>query len=265
MSTTIEIENTEPFHGTSTITPGIGSRTAVLIYSIAAYVVGMTGLMWLILAMGRLMPYGFGPVHAQSTVTALLIDLGFIFLFGLQHSVMARRSFKEKLLKVLPQAAERATFVLASGLVMGLLVWCWQPLPGMVWSVETPSVRRILTGLYLAGWSYLVVSTFVTNHFELFGLRQAYLHFCGIPHTPVRFINKWMYSYSRHPMMLGVLVGMWAIADMSTTHFVLSLFMSGYIVIGVLFEERELVHQFGDIYREYRRKIGTFFTFTKLN
>jgi len=260
MSTTFEIENTTPCHGMSGITPGILSRAAVLIYSITAYVVGMTGLMWLILALGGLLPYGFGPIHTQSTVTALSINLGLIFLFGLQHSVMARRSFKEKLFKVLPRAAERATFVLASGMVMGLLVWCWQSLPGMVWSVETVSVRWILTGLSLAGWSYLVASTFVTNHFELFGLRQAYLHYRGIPHTPVRFINKWMYSYSRHPMMLGVLVGMWAVADMSITHFLLSLFMSGYIVIGVLFEERELIHEFGDTYREYRREIGAFFT-----
>ena len=263
MSTLVEVGNTVPARNRSAITPGIGSRTAVFCYCIASYAVGVTGLTWLILAMGGLVPYGFGPVDTGSAVTAVFVDLGLIFLFGLQHTVMARRAFKEKITRVIPEAAERATFVLASGIVMCLAVWCWQPVPGMVWSVETVAAKAILWILYLGGWAYLLLSTFVTNHFELFGLRQGYLYFRAIPHTPVRFIRKWMYSYSRHPMMLGVLVGLWAIPEMSATHFVLSLLMSAYIVVGVLFEERELINQFGDTYREYKRSIGTFFTLSK--
>ena len=263
MSTLIEVEIPVNHRDTSEITTGIGSRTAVLIYSIAAYAVGMGGLMWLILAMGGLLPYGFGPVNTGSPVTAIMVNLGLICLFGLQHTIMARRSFKEKITQVIPAAAERSTFVLVSGIIMCLAVWCWQPVPGTVWSVEMVSAKIVLWGLYLAGWAYLVVSTFVTNHFELFGLRQGYLYFHGIPHTPVKFINKWMYSYSRHPMMLGVLVGLWAIPEMSATHFILSLLMSAYIVVGVLFEERELINQFGDTYRQYKRNIGTFFTLSK--
>ena len=263
MSTLAEIENIVSDRDADMVKYGIGIRTVVLIYSIASYVVGMTGLMWLILAVGGLLPYGFSPVHAGSSVAAILIDLGLIFLFGLQHTIMARRKFKQKLARLIPAAAERATFVLASGVVMAILVWAWQPVPGMVWSVETNAARVILWGLYLAGWTYLVASTFVTNHFELFGLRQALLFFRGIPYEPVRFTKKWMYAYSRHPMMLGVLVGLWAVPDMSITHCILALFMSGYIVIGMLFEERGLIDQFGDTYREYKRNIGAFFTVSK--
>ena len=266
MSTVIEAEKTVadrvlPIE--NAITPGVSSRSAVLIYSVVSYAVGITGLVWLILAMGGLLPYGFGPVHTASPETALLVNLGLIFLFGLQHTIMARRTFKKKITQLIPEAAERSTFVLASGIVMCFAVWCWQPIPGIVWSVESVAVKAILWVLYLAGWTYLLLSTFVTNHFELFGLRQAYLYFRGIPHTPVKFINKWMYSYSRHPMMLGIMVGLWAIPVMSATHFILSLLLSVYIVVGVLFEERGLINEFGDTYREYKRNIGTFFTLSK--
>ena len=263
MSTLIEADNCLTNGDAVAVTSGIGTRTAVLIYSIVSYVVGMTGLMWLILAVGGLLPYGFSPVHTDSPVMAVLMNLGLVFLFGLQHTIMARRKFKQKLSRLIPVAAERATFVFASGVVMGIAVWCWQTVPGTVWSIETTAARVVLWGLYLAGWSYLVLSTIITNHFELFGLRQALLFFRGIPYEPVRFTKKWMYAYSRHPMMLGVLVGLWAVPDMSITHFILALFLSGYIVIGMLFEERSLIDQFGDTYREYKRNIGTFFTVSK--
>lgn len=263
MSAIVEVEHAGHERDVNALSTGIGSRTAVLIYSIASYALGMTGLMWLILAMGGLVPYGFGPVHTGSTASALMVNLGLICLFGLQHSVMARRTFKKNLIQVIPEAAERSTFVLASGIVMSLAVWCWQPIPGTVWSVETVAAKVVLWGVYLAGWTYLLASTFVTNHFELFGLRQAYLYFRDIPHTPVRFIKKWMYSYSRHPMMLGVLVGLWAVPVMSVTHLILSLLMSAYIVVGVFLEERELIKQFGDTYREYKRSIGAFITVSK--
>ena len=260
MSTLIEVENTESLGDAAVVTPGIGTRTAVLIYSIAAYAVGMAGLMWLILAMGGLVPFGFGPVATDTVAGAILVNLGLVFVFGLQHSIMARRAFKEKILQLFPAPIERATFVLASGVILSAAVWCWQTVPGIVWSVESNIAKMILWSFYLAGWGYLVASMFVTNIFELLGLRQAYLFFRGIPHTPVKFVKKWMYSYSRHPMMLGILVGMWSIPEMSVSHMLFSLTLSIYIVIGVLFEERDLVKQYGNTYREYRRDIGTFIT-----
>lgn len=240
---------------------GMGLRTAVMIYSLLSYAVGMAGLFWLILAMGGLLPYGFSPITADSTFAGILLNTILIALFGLQHSVMARRSFKQKLMAYIPEPAERATFVLASGLVMSIIVWCWQPLPGVVWSVENAVLKGILWLLYATGWCYLVISTFVTNHFELFGLRQAYLYFRGIPYTPVSFVRKWMYTYSRHPMMLGIMIGMWSIPEMSVSHFVLSALLSAYIFIGVYFEEKDLIRNFGNTYHEYRKEIGSFLTF----
>lgn len=257
MSTVINVQNNQDLQVNST---GIGLRTAVMVYSLLSYAVGMAGLFWLILAMGGLLPYGFGPLHTESTVTAVLLNGGLVALFGLQHTVMARRSFKQKILAYLPGPVERSSFVLASGLVMGLAVWCWQPLPGIVWSVENVYVKVILWTLYAAGWGYLVLSTLVTNHFELFGLRQAYLYFRGIPYTPVNFVRKWMYTYSRHPMMLGILIGMWSIPEMSVSHFTLSSLLSLYIIVGVYFEEKDLIRNFGDTYKEYKKEIGVFLT-----
>ena len=239
---------------------GIGLRTAVMLYAILSYAVGMAGLFWLILAMGGLLPYGFGPLHTDNTVAAVLLNAGLIALFALQHTVMARKPFKLKLLAYIPEPVERSTFVLASGLVMSLAVWCWQPLPGIVWSVDNVNAKVILWVLFAAGWGYLVLSTLVTNHFELFGLRQAYLYFRGIPYTPVSFVRKWMYTYSRHPMMLGILVGMWFIPEMSVSHFILSTLLSLYIIIGVYFEEKDLIRNFGDIYKDYKKEIGVFLT-----
>lgn len=257
MSTYTDVQSNRDLSGESA---GTGLRIAVMVYSLLAYAVGMAGLFWLILAMGGLLPYGFGPLHTDNTVIAILLNTGLIILFGLQHSVMARRSFKQKLLAYIPGPVERSTFVLASGLVMGLAVWCWQPLPGIVWSVENVYLKIFLWTLFAAGWGYLVLSTFVTNHFELFGLRQAYLYFRGIPYTPVSFVRKWMYTYSRHPMMLGILVGMWSIPEMSVSHFVLSSLLSLYIIIGVYFEEIDLIRNFGDTYKDYKQEIGVFLT-----
>ena len=257
MSTLIDVNNNQHLRQQP---EGIGLKTAVLVYSLVSYAVGMAGLFWLILAMGGLLPYGFGPLHTDNTVVAVLLNICLIVLFALQHTVMARRPFKQKLLAYIPEPVERSTFVLASGLVMSLAVWCWQPLPGIVWSVENVDLKVMLYTLFAAGWAYLVLATLVTNHFELFGLRQAFLYFRGIPYTPVSFVRKWMYTYSRHPMMLGILVGMWCIPEMSASHFILSSLLSLYIVIGVYFEERDLIRNFGDTYKEYRKEIGVFLT-----
>ena len=239
---------------------GSAVRTAVLGYSLLTYVVGMSGLCWLILAMGGLLPYGFGPIQTGSVLSGILVNAGLIGLFGIQHTVMARKPFKRWLVTYLPEEVERPTFVLVSGLIMALIVWCWQPLPGTVWSVEDSVLKIFLYTLFAAGWGYFVLATFVTNHFELFGLRRAYYYFKDVPYVPVQFVNKYMYRYSRHPMMLGILVGMWATPEMSVTHFILALFLSNYIFIGMNFEEKDLLADFGETYREYRDNIGKFFT-----
>ena len=233
-------------------------RTAVLAYGVFAYIIGVSGLLWFILAMGGLAPMGFGPVHASSVAGAVAINLGLILLFGLQHSVMARAGFKQWLTRVIPQAAERATYLLMSGLVTVMAIALWQPLPGTVWAVENPVAQVGLWTAYALGWGYLFMATFVTNHFELMGLRQVYLYFTNKSYTSLPFTRKYMYRYSRHPMMLGFLIGMWAVPVMTVTHFAMALLFTAYIAVGVALEERDLLKRFGDTYRRYKKDIATF-------
>ena len=254
MSHVIEATATIPAH---TAAPGLSKRLAVLGYGVLAYGVGVAGLLWIILAMGGLAPAGFSPLQAGSITAALLIDLSLIVLFGLQHSVMARAGFKQRLAQILPEAAERSTYVLMSGIAMAVAIYFWQPLPGTMWQVENSIAQVVLWSAYALGWSYLFSATFVTNHFELMGLRQVYLYFNQRPYTKLPFTRKYMYRYSRHPMMLGVLVGMWALPEMSVSHFIMSALLTGYIAIGVALEERDLLRQFGHTYRDYKKQIAT--------
>lgn len=239
-------------------TAGLVKRTLVMAYGLLGYAVGVSGLAWLLLAAAGLAPVGLGLLKAESTLSAAMIDLGLILFFGVQHSVMAREGFKKRLTRLIPQAAERATYMLASGFVAMTALYYWQPLPGMVWSVETDLLRIGIWGLFALGWGYLFVATFVTNHFELMGLRQVYLYFTNKPYTSLPFTRKFMYRYSRHPMMLGFLVGLWAVPEMSVTHFSLAALLTMYVAVGMFFEERDLVKRFGDTYRRYKQEIATF-------
>jgi len=238
--------------------PSLLKRTTVLSYGLLAYHIGVGGLFWIILALGGLAPIGFSPLQTSSVYSALLINFGLIALFGLQHSVMARAGFKKWLTQYIPEAAERATFMLMSGIVTVIAIYFWQPLPGTVWAIENPIAQIVLWSTYAIGWAYLLIASFVTNHFELMGLRQVYLYFTNKPYTSLPFTRKYMYRYSRHPMMLGFLIGMWAIPVMSISHFVMSCLLTLYIAMGIFLEERDLVKQFGETYRQYKKEIATF-------
>jgi protein-S-isoprenylcysteine O-methyltransferase Ste14 len=170
---------------------------------------------------------------------------------------MARDGFKKWIARVIPTAAERATYVLMSGVVTMLAIYFWQPLPGTVWSVENSVAQIVLWSAYAIGWGYLFIATFVTNHFELMGLRQVYLFYVQREYTQLPFTRKLMYRYSRHPMMLGLLIGMWALPVMSLSHFVMSLFFTLYMIVGVYLEEKGLVARFGDTYHKYKEEIAT--------
>jgi protein-S-isoprenylcysteine O-methyltransferase Ste14 len=237
--------------------PGLIKRISVLLYGLLAYNIGVAGLLWIILAMGGLAPVGFSPLKTGSVASALLVNFGLIMLFGLQHSIMARAGFKNMLKEYLPEAAERSTFVLMSGICMAMAIYFWQPVPGNVWMAENTALQVMLWVLFTVGWSYLFIATFVTNHFELMGLRQVYLYFIDKPYSKLPFTQKYMYRYSRHPMMLGVLVGMWSVPAMSFSHFVMASLLTLYIVIGVMLEERDLIRQFGKTYLDYKRQIAT--------
>jgi len=232
------------------------TRTIVFSYSLLAYLIGMAAIAWLVACLAGLLPLGAAPWQASSQAVAMLANLGLLVLFGLQHSVMARPGFKQWWTRLVPQPAERSSYVFASGITLALLLWLWQPVNGVVWSQSSPDIILVLWILFAIGWLYLVAATFVTNHFDLFGLRQGWLFLRGKACTPVPFTRNWMYRYSRHPMMAGILVGLWATPHMTLTHLLLAAGFSLYIVIGVSFEERELLARFGDKYQRYRRQVG---------
>ena len=235
---------------------GIGGMA----YALGAYAVGAGMLFWLLFAAGGLVPYGLGDYAAATVPGAIAVNAGLVFLFGLQHTIMARRSFKQWLTRYIPAHLERATFVLAAGLVMFPLIWFWQELPGQVWLVSNQAVALAIRAVYVAGIVYVLLTSLITNHFELFGLRQAWLNMKGRPYTPLEFKRVWFYRYSRHPMMLGLLLVFWFTPDMSFTRFCLAVLLTVYTFTGIRFEEHGLIQEFGEKYRQYRKEVGLFFT-----
>lgn len=254
MTQTYEISTGQmPVESTSLV-----KRISVFSYGLLAYMAGCAGLFWLILAMGGIAPVGLSEFKSSSNSVALLVNFALIVIFGVQHSVMARQKFKDWLTRYIPQAAERSTYMFMSGIVTLIAIYFWQPIAGTAWSVQSLPGQIALYSLFALGAGYLLLSTFVTNHFELMGLRQVYLYLTNRPYTKLPFTRKYMYSYSRHPMMLGMLGVLWAAPEMSVTRLVLSILITAYMAVGMFFEERDLIKAFGDTYREYKKQIATF-------
>jgi protein-S-isoprenylcysteine O-methyltransferase Ste14 len=251
-------------HITTTATDTIAlKRSLVASYALSAYAIGMSGAFWVLLAAGGFAPHGLTEWQVADPISAVLVNFLLALAFATQHTIMARSWFKEAVKTVIPQPIERSTYVLAAGIAMAALVYFWQTVPGVTWIFQAPWAVVAIRGLYLIGIGYFVASTLVTNHFELFGLRQAWLYCTGQKYTPVKFKQNFMYRYSRHPMMLGLLLAFWSSPEMSSTRFVLATLMTAYIFVGIQFEERSLVKEFGDKYRQYQEEIGLFFTLKK--
>ncbi len=236
-------------------TGSVWRRAAIAAYGAGSYLVGVAALVALILVMVGVLHFTGGPVHIASPVLAALFNVGLFVVFGVQHSVMARASFKERWVRIIHPSAERATYVLATGLVLLPLAWMWQPLPAVVWSVEAPLLRGAVTGVALLGWAYLFLATFAIDHFELFGLQQVWRNFRGKAPAPVPFRERWMYRFDRHPIMTGVLVGVWMTPEMTVGHLLFAAVASAYVIIGVHFEERALRRQLGAEYDAYRQRV----------
>jgi len=192
-----------------------------------------------------------------SFVEALVVDLLLLGLFAVQHSVMARRSFKRWWTRVVPPAVERSTYVLAASLALALLCWQWRPIPEpIVWSVESATASQLLSAVFWLGWAVLLASTFLIDHFELFGLRQVFARLAGRELPEPQFRTPLLYRYVRHPLYLGFLLGAWATPVMSAGHLLFAIGATGYILVGIWFEERDLIAQFGAQYRRYRAEVG---------
>jgi protein-S-isoprenylcysteine O-methyltransferase Ste14 len=230
-------------------------RIGILAYGVGSYLLGVAALVAAILASLGAYAFTGGPVHIANPVFATLFNLGLVVVFGVQHSVMARAGFKDRWTRTIHPSTERSTFVLATALVLLPLVALWQPLPAVVWSLRAPLVREALTGIALLGWAYLFLATFAIDHFELFGLQQSWDGFRGRPSMPVPFRERWMYRFDRHPIMTGLLVGLWATPEMTIGRLLFAAGLSAYVVFGVHFEERALRRQWGDEYESYRRRV----------
>ena len=199
-------------------------------------------------------PKGIDTPPNGSLPDALVVDLLLLGLFALQHSVMARKGFKQWWTRFVPEPVERSTFVLASSIVLGLLLWKWQPIEGSLWSVQAPAARFALQALFWLGWAIALSSTFMINHFDLFGLRQVYLRLRGEPYRPLPFVKVALYRVVRHPLMLGLLIAFWATPDMTYGHLLFSLATTGYIFLGIWLEERDLRRAHGADYEQYTRE-----------
>jgi len=178
--------------------------------------------------------------------------MSLIVLFGLPHSLMARRSFKQWWTKIIPPATERSTYMLQSGLMALLLIWQWRPITQTVWLVENSVGSTLIWGLFWLGWLIAFISTLLINHFELTGLQQVYAYVRGQTSAPLSFRTPFLYKIVRHPMQLGVMLAFWAAPHMTVGHLTFAIGMTTYILIGLYFEERDLVHRFGDTYQKYQ-------------
>ena len=232
-------------------------RVAVFAYGVAAYVIGVGALLAVVLIMLGLFRFKGGPLGEMGLGAGLALDSLLLAAFAIQHSVMARPSFKARWTRIIPAAAERSTYVLATGLVLAPLLALWQPMPAIVWSVEAPILRWSVHGVALAGWAYLLTASFAINHSELFGLQQVYQVFRGRQLTSAPFVERWMYRFDRHPIMTGILIGIWVTPAMTVDHLLFAAGSTVYVWIGVFFEERSLQRQWGRLYEVYRERVGT--------
>lgn len=228
------------------------------LYGVTAYAACLAALLYLIaFSGGLLVPKSVDSGAAGPLAQALWVDVLLLALFGVQHSVMARGAFKRWWTRIVPRTVERSTYVLATSLVLALFFWQWRPIPApIVWRIENGASVHLLWAIFWLGWALVLVSTFLINHFELFGLQQVFARLTGRAMPASEFKTPLFYRYVRHPLYLGLLLSLWSAPVMTAGHLLFSAGLSGYIFIGIWFEERDLIAQFGERYRRYAAEVG---------
>lgn len=246
-------------------------RLLILLFGFAAYGVFFATFLYLVAFVGNLqhtalaqwlpwlpelVPHSID--HGRPTgpfATAVTINLGLILLFGMQHSFMARMGFKARLKRLLPPAAERSVYVLLASLMLMLLFWQWRPLPEIVWAAQTVAGQALGWSIFAAGFGLVLLSTFLIDHFDLFGLKQVWRQFVGVTPAQPRFVTPLFYRLVRHPLYLGFILAFWSGPIMTIGHFVFAAGMTTYILIAIRLEERDLVTHLGSRYAEYRARV----------
>jgi protein-S-isoprenylcysteine O-methyltransferase Ste14 len=226
-------------------------------YGVGAYVVFLGTFLYALAFIGGcpILPNRLDGPLTGSLATAIAVNCALLAVFAVQHSVMARPWFKERWTQFVPWSIERSTYVLLSSLALILLFWQWRPIGIEIWSVENPVGQVALWALFALGWGTVLVSTFLINHFDLFGLRQVTLPLLGRPYTPVTFRTPWLYRQVRHPLYVGWLLAFWATPTMTLAHLLFAIATTAYILLAIQFEERDLVTEHGKSYEDYRQKV----------
>jgi protein-S-isoprenylcysteine O-methyltransferase Ste14 len=249
---------------TQTIKQNKTARVAAFIYGIVCYAIFFVTFLYAIGFIGNfLVPKSIDSASIIPLGQALLVNIGLLGFFGLQHSAMARQEFKTRWTTIVPKPVERSTYVLFSSLCLVTLFYFWQPLGVTIWNVENPVFRNLLYAFFGFGWLLVLVSTCLINHFDLFGLRQVYLYLRGQDYTSLNFVAPGPYNYVRHPLYVGWLFAFWATPTMTVAHLVFAVITTAYILIAIQLEERDLVKMHGKAYVDYRDRVPMLIPFSR--
>ena len=255
------------FHGTLAQEPAEHSKFAgkrglfggaiAFLYGIAAYAAFFVTFLYAVgFVDGLVVPKTIDTGDVAPRAEAIITNMLLLAVFAIQHSVMARPQFKQWLTQFMPKSIERSTYVLLASLALALLLWQWQPIPTVVWQIGDPQTAMVVTGLSLVGWLFALTSTFLINHFELFGLHQVVNNLAGHPTPAPRFRTPAFYKFVRHPLYLGLIIAFWAVPTMTVGHLLFAAVTTAYIFVGIQLEERDLIDVFGDEYRRYKNRVS---------
>jgi protein-S-isoprenylcysteine O-methyltransferase Ste14 len=241
-------------------------RIFFLLYGVVAYALFLAAILYGIGFVGNLwVPKGIDDGQPGHIASAVMIDVLLLLLFAVQHNVMARRWFKEWWTRIVPSPIERSTFVAVSSLILLFLYWQWRPMPEIVWRVDSRFGRAVVLALYFVGWTLVFYSSFVIDHFELFGLKQVWMFFLRREPRTTPFSERWIYGWVRHPLMLGFIIAFWSAPTMSLGRLLFAMVTTAWILVAIRIEERDLAAYLGEPYRDYQRRTPMLLPSRRLN